>query len=53
MFYEITVPPADEMANVVHQPPAAVQKTAHVKSLDEYRTLYEKSIKDPAVSLYY
>ena len=40
----------DEMAHVVHQPPAALQKDAHVKSLDEYRTLYDRSIKDPAVS---
>jgi hypothetical protein len=39
------------MAAVVHQPPASVAKAAHVKSLDEYRSMYEQSIKDPAVSI--
>lgn len=30
-------------------PPAAVTKSAHVKSLDEYRALYKQSIEDPQV----
>ena len=42
---------AEEMANVVHNPPAHVQKDAHIKSMDEYRAMYERSINDPAVSL--
>ncbi|KAL4541520.1 hypothetical protein Ndes2437B_g05877 [Nannochloris sp. 'desiccata'] len=32
----------------VHPPSASVAKAAHVKSLDEYRLMYEQSIKDPA-----
>lgn len=38
------------MAYVTHQPPAELQKAAHVKSLDQYRSMYERSVKDPEVS---
>ena len=41
----------EEMASVVHKPPAALAKVAHLKSIDEYRSMYEQSIKDPAVSI--
>ena len=31
----------------VYEPPAAYAATSHVKSMDEYRALYERSIGDP------
>lgn len=31
----------------MYDPPAEVSKTAHVKSLDEYKTMYAKSVDDP------
>ncbi len=31
----------------VYQPPADIASRAHVKSLDEYNKLYEKSVTDP------
>lgn len=34
----------------VYEPPAAVQKGAHVKSMEEYRELYDRSLNDPEVS---
>ena len=36
------------MADItVAQPPARVQEQAYVKSMDEYRAMYEQSLKDP------
>jgi len=38
----------DSGANArVFNPPAEFAKRAHIKSLDEYRKMYERSIKDP------
>lgn len=37
------------MASVVHQPPAHVQKGAHVSSMDAYKAMYDRSLKDPEV----
>ena len=31
----------------VYNPPAAFAEGAHVKSLDEYRALYDRSVTDP------
>ncbi|MGY8672790.1 MAG: acetyl-coenzyme A synthetase N-terminal domain-containing protein, partial [Verrucomicrobiia bacterium] len=31
----------------VYNPPASVSEVSHVKSLDDYRALYKKSIEDP------
>ena len=31
----------------VYNPPAAFAGGAHVKSLDEYRALYDRSVADP------
>ena len=31
----------------VYNPPAAFAASAHVKSLDEYRALYDRSVSDP------
>ena len=42
--------PESPMAYVTHAPLEKIQKSAHVKSLDEYQSLYDMSIKDPEVS---
>lgn len=34
----------------VIQPPADVTKVAHIKSLEEYRSMYKQSMEDPDVS---
>ena len=34
-------------ATPVYNPPAGFSSNAHVKSLDEYRTIYERSVSDP------
>ncbi|MDA1183034.1 MAG: acetate--CoA ligase [Acidobacteria bacterium] len=39
------LPSADETP--VYNPPAAFSAKAHIKSLDEYRALYDRSVSDP------
>lgn len=41
----------DEEYPTVYQPPASLQKTAHVKSLDEYKALYRQSLDEPEVRI--
>ena len=31
----------------VYNPPAEFSASAHIKSLDEYRAIYERSVSDP------
>ncbi|TDJ61070.1 MAG: hypothetical protein E2O42_03375, partial [Nitrospina sp.] len=31
----------------IYDPPANVSETAWIKSMDQYREMYERSIKDP------
>ena len=33
--------------SAIHNPPASFSDNAHVKSLDEYHAIYERSMKDP------
>ena len=35
-------------ATEVFQPPADIQKNAHVSSMDQYREMYKRSVEDPA-----
>ena len=38
---------APENENEVYPPPEEFSKKAHVKSMDEYKKMYERSVKDP------